>query len=175
MRLLGLDPGLRATGWGVIDVDGNSLHHVSDGTVRPAPNGALADRLSELYRGLVDVIEAFRPDAAAVEETFVSRNANSTMKLGQARGVVLLAPAHAGLPVAEYPANVVKKSLVGGGHAAKQQVAAMVRVLLPKCEILTSDAADALAVAICHAHHASTARRWDGPNGAAERARGVAL
>lgn len=162
MRLLGLDPGLRSTGWGVIDIDGNSLSHVSDGSVKPDVGAALSDRLAELYDGLRQVIETFHPDRAAVEETFVSRNASSTMKLGQARGVVLLAPALAGLPVAEYPANLIKKSVVGAGHAAKQQVSAMVRMLLPRCEIATSDAADALAVAICHAHHMATERRWDG-------------
>lgn len=160
MRLLGLDPGLRCTGWGVIDIDGNRLSHVSDGVVTPDNTGSLAERLAELYRGLTDVIELHRPDSAAVEETFVNRNPASTLKLGQARGVVMLAPAQAGLPVAEYSANLIKKSLVGSGHAAKQQVGAMVKMLLPASELATSDAADALAVAICHAHHLSTARRW---------------
>lgn len=160
MRFIGLDPGLRRTGWGVIDVDGNRLSHVSDGVVAPAGDATLAERLVELYRGLIAVIDAYRPDGAAVEETFVSRNPASTLKLGQARGVVLLAPAQAGLPVAEYPANLIKKSLVGGGHAAKRQVGAMVKMLLPQSELATPDAADALAVAICHAHHVATARRW---------------
>lgn len=160
MRLLGLDPGLRCTGWGIIDIDGNRLRHVSNGVVIPTDSGSLADRLAELYRGLVEVIESHRPDSAAVEETFVNRNPASTLKLGQARGVVMLAPAQAGLPVAEYSANLVKKSLVGSGHAAKQQVGAMVKMLLPTSELATADAADALAVAICHAHHLSTALRW---------------
>lgn len=163
MRLLGLDPGLRCTGWGVIEADGNALRHVANGVVRPDNDAPLADRLAALYRGLSEVIDTHRPDEAAVEETFVSRNAVSTLKLGQARGVVLLAPARAGLYVAEYPANLVKKSLVGAGHAAKQQIAAMVKVLLPACDVATADAADALAVAICHAHHMSTARRWRDP------------
>lgn len=160
IRLLGLDPGLRCTGWGIIDTDGNALSHVANGVVRPSSDAALADRLAELYHGLVEVIDTHRPAEAAVEETFVSRNAVSTLKLGQARGVVMLAPASAGLSVAEYPANLVKKSLVGAGHAAKQQIGAMVRVLLPACNVATADAADALAVAICHAHHMTTARRW---------------
>lgn len=159
IRLLGLDPGLRCTGWGVIDTDGNALSHVANGVIRPSHDASLADRLAELYHGLIEVIDTHRPDEAAVEETFVSRNAVSTLKLGQARGVVLLAPAGAGLAVAEYPANVVKKSIVGAGHAAKQQIGAMVRVLLPACAVATPDAADALAVAICHAHHMTTARR----------------
>ena len=163
MRLLGLDPGLRCTGWGVIEADGNALRHVANGEVRPDNDAPLADRLAALYRGLSEVIDTHRPDEAAVEETFVSRNAVSTLKLGQARGVVLLAPARAGLYVAEYPANLVKKSLVGAGHAAKQQIGAMVKVLLPACDVATADAADALAVAICHAHHMSTARRWRDP------------
>lgn len=163
IRLLGLDPGLRCTGWGIIDTDGNALRHVANGVVRPSTDASLADRLAELYHGLIEVIDTHRPAEAAVEETFVSRNAVSTLKLGQARGVVLLAPARAGLSVAEYPANLVKKSLVGAGHAAKQQIGAMVKVLLPACDVATADAADALAVAICHAHHMTTARRWRAP------------
>lgn len=167
MRLLGLDPGLRCTGWGVIEADGNRLGHVADGVVRPAEDAPLADRLTELFDGLAAVIARHRPHEAAVEETFVSRNAVSTLKLGQARGVVLLAPARAGLPVAEYPANLVKKSLVGTGHAAKEQIGAMVKVLLPGSDAATPDAADALAVAICHAHHRATARRWAAAGGVA--------
>jgi crossover junction endodeoxyribonuclease RuvC len=167
MRLLGLDPGLRVTGWGVVDVDGNRLSHVADGAIRTDGDAALAHRLAQLYAGLRGVIESWRPDAAAVEETFVNRNPASALKLGQARGIALLAPAEAGLPVAEYPANVVKKSLVGVGHAAKQQVDAMVRMLLPGCAAATTDAADALAVAICHAHHMTSQRRWSAPERAA--------
>ena len=159
MRLLGLDPGLRATGWGVIDVDGNRLRHVAHGTVRTADGGALAARLLELHNGLRAIIERYRPDTAAVEETFVNRNASSTLKLGQARGVVLLGPALAGVPIHEYAANLVKKSVVGTGHADKQQIVAMVGHLLPGSTATDTDAADALAVAICHAHHAATRER----------------
>jgi len=160
MRLLGLDPGLRVTGWGVIEAQNDRLHHIANGTVRSRNGNDLASRLSELFRGLTDVISVHAPDAAAVEETFVNTNRSSALRLGQARGVVLLAPALAGLPVTEYAANLVKKSLTGAGHADKTQVAAMVAHLLPEAAIDTLDAADALAVAICHAHHAETRRRW---------------
>src|ERR1700736_1067378 len=160
MRVLGLDPGLRHTGWGVIDVAGNRLSYVADGVARAPTDLPLADWLVVLFRQIIDVLERFRPDEAAVEETFVNKNAASTLKLGVARGVVLLAPAERGLPVAEYSANLVKKSVVGAGHAEKDQVQMMVRRLLPGCAIATPDAADALAVAICHAHHAGTMRFW---------------
>ena len=160
MRLIGLDPGLRKTGWGVIDVRGNRLSYVSDGVVTAPTDLTLAARLAALFEGLLEVVELYQPNEAAVEETFVNRNPASALKLGQARGVVLLAPAQAGLPVAEYPANVIKKSLVGAGHAQKDQVGAMVRMLLPSARAATEDAADALAVAICHAHHMATRRRW---------------
>ncbi|MEX2618002.1 MAG: crossover junction endodeoxyribonuclease RuvC [Alphaproteobacteria bacterium] len=159
MRLIGLDPGLRNTGWGIIDVDGNRLQHVADGTVRPAVNQDLAGRLRDLHEGLAQVLAEFAPDEAAVEETFVNKNAVSTLKLGEARGVVVLAPALAGLRVAEYSANRVKKSVVGAGHATKEQVQMMVGRLLPGCRFSSPDAADALAVAICHAHYAETDRR----------------
>jgi crossover junction endodeoxyribonuclease RuvC len=160
MRVLGLDPGLRHTGWGVIDVAGNRLSHVADGVVHAPVDLPLADRLVVLFHQVIDVIARFRPDEAAVEETFVNKNAASTLKLGVARGVVLLAPAERGLPVAEYSANLVKKTVVGAGHAEKAQVQMMVRRLLPGCAIATPDAADALAVAICHAHLAGTMRAW---------------
>ena len=153
MRLLGLDPGLRATGWGVIEASGNSLTHVADGTVRPPSEGTLAERLAALHHGLRRMIEELQPDEAAVEETFVNRNPASALKLGQARGVVLLAPAEAGLPVAEYAPNLVKKTVVGTGHAEKEQIRAMVKVLMPRATFNTDDAADALAIAICHAQH----------------------
>lgn len=156
MRVLGLDPGLRHTGWGVVDVSGNRLVHVADGTVDSDDKAALSDRLVQLHDGLVAVIDRFAPDEAAVEETFVNKNPTSTLKLGLARGVVLLVPARAGLAVAEYGANHVKKSVVGAGHAQKSQVQAMVRMLLPGANISSADAADALAVAICHAHHRQT-------------------
>jgi crossover junction endodeoxyribonuclease RuvC len=160
MRLLGLDPGLRHTGWGVIDADGNRLRHVADGVVHSHDGRALAERLVELFRALNDVLDRFAPAAAAVEETFVNKNPASTLKLGVARGVVLLVPAERGIPVHEYSANLIKKSVVGAGHADKAQVQMMVRRLLPGCEIASPDAADALAVAICHAHHAATRRAW---------------
>ena len=160
MKLLGLDPGLRITGWGVVEADGNNLSHIADGALKIDARGSLAERLAALYEGLQQVLDLHRPDEAAVEDTFVNRNPASALKLGQARGVVLLAPAAFGIPVAEYPANVVKKSVVGVGHADKRQIDAMVRMLLPGCAAATPDAADALAVAICHAHHMSTSRRW---------------
>jgi crossover junction endodeoxyribonuclease RuvC len=160
MRVLGLDPGLRHTGWGVIDVAGNRLTYVADGVVSAPVDLTLGERLVVLYRQIGEVLERFRPDEAAVEETFVNKNASSTLKLGVARGVVLLAPAERGLPVAEYSANLVKKSVVGAGHAEKTQVQMMVRRLLPGCTTMKADAADALAVAICHAHHAGTQHAW---------------
>src|SRR5215475_4079453 len=160
MRLVGLDPGLRHTGWGVIEVSGSRLRYVADGAVHTDGNRSLAERLVQLHEGLSEVIAAFRPDAAAVEETFVNKNPTSTLKLGLARGVVLLVPALFGLKVAEYPANLIKKSVVGAGHADKTQVQMMVRRLLPGCALESADAADALAVAICHAHHAATRRVW---------------
>ena len=158
MRLIGLDPGLRLTGWGVIDVDGNRLRHVAHGVVKVPADRSLAERLNELFEGVSAVIAEHRPIEAAVEETFVNANPASTLKLGQARGVVLVAPARAGLKVFEYAANLVKKSIVGAGHADKHQIAMMVGRLLPGV-VATADAADALAVAICHAHHRETARR----------------
>jgi crossover junction endodeoxyribonuclease RuvC len=160
MRLIGLDPGLRSTGWGVIDVDGNRLRHVAHGVVKVAGDRSLAERLNELFEGVAAIVATQQPLEAAVEETFVNVNPGSTLKLGQARGVVLLAPARAGLPVFEYAANLVKKSVTGAGHADKRQIAMMVGRLLPGAEA-TADAADALAIAICHAHHRATARRLE--------------
>ncbi|MBV8392819.1 MAG: crossover junction endodeoxyribonuclease RuvC [Alphaproteobacteria bacterium] len=158
MRLIGLDPGLRLTGWGVIDVEGNRLRHVAHGVIKVSVEGTLASRLNDLFDGIAAVIVEHRPLEAAVEETFVNVNPASTLKLGQARGVVLVAPARAGLPVFEYAANLVKKSVVGAGHADKRQIAMMVGRLLPGV-VATADAADALAIAICHAHHRATAKR----------------
>ena len=160
LRLLGLDPGLLHTGWGVIDVAGNRLSYVADGVVHSRGGRPLAERLVDLFRQIGDVIERFEPDAAAVEETFVNKNPASTLKLGVARGVVLLAPAERGIAVTEYSTNLVKKSVVGVGHAEKEQVQMMVRRLLPGCLADNPDAADALAVAICHAHHAQTQAAW---------------
>jgi crossover junction endodeoxyribonuclease RuvC len=158
MRLIGFDPGLRLTGWGVIEVDGNRLRHVAHGVIKVSVDGTLASRLDKLFEGVLATLAEHKPEEAAVEETFVNVNPASTLKLGQARGVVLLAPARAGLPVFEYAANLVKKSVVGAGHADKRQVAMMVGRLLPGVTA-TADAADALAIAICHAHHRATARR----------------
>jgi len=159
MRLIGFDPGLRNTGWGVIAVDGNRLKHVADGVVHTDAKLSLAERLVQLHAGLADVLARFKPDEAAVEETFVNTNAVSTLKLGQARGIALLVPASQGIPVSEYTPNLVKKTVVGSGHAAKEQIQMMVRTLLPGCEIKSADAADALAVAICHAHHRESRAR----------------
>lgn len=160
MRILGLDPGLTHTGWGVIDVAGNRLTHVADGRISSPASMNMAQRLARLDAALAEVIATYQPDCAAVEETFVNKNALSALKLGQARGVVLLAPARSGIEVAEYAANLVKKSVVGNGHAEKDQVAMMVRILLClKDERGSADAADALAVAICHAHHDNSLSR----------------
>ena len=159
MRVLGLDPGLGTTGWGVIAAEGSRLSHLASGFVETDAARPLAERLAQLHGALAGLIAAWRPDEAAVEETFVNRNPLSTLRLGQARGVVLLAPALAGIPVAEYQATAVKRAVVGQGHAAKQQVQAMVRMLLPGAAPGRADAADALAVAICHAHHRATAGR----------------
>ena len=161
MRVIGLDPGLRRTGWGVIDVEGSRLGHVANGVVESDQTRDLASRLVQLYEGLQRVLEAYGPVEAAVEATLVNKNPTSTLKLGVARGAVLLAPALFGLPVAEYLPMIVKKAVVGTGHAAKDQVAVMVRHLLPGVEIVSTDAADALAVAICHSHHTQTRRRWE--------------
>ncbi len=160
MRILGLDPGLQHTGWGVIDALGSRLVFVAAGTVDTDAKSPLAERLVEIHDGLRQVINGNDPTVAAVEETFVNKNPTSTLKLGLARGVVLLTPALYKLPVFEYPANLVKKSVVGAGHADKTQIQAMVRVLLPASSTQTADAADALAVAICHAHHLGTLSKW---------------
>lgn len=159
MRVLGLDPGLRVTGWGMIEMIDNRLRYLGDGTIRSDDKLSLAERLGQLHRGVLRVIADWSPDAAGVEQTFVNKNPESTLKLGQARGVVLLAPALAGLEVGEYAPTQVKQAVVGTGRAAKEQVGMMVRTLLPGCLVTSADAADALAVAICHAHHAATARR----------------
>lgn len=162
MRLLGIDPGLRTTGWGIIESRGNRLSYIADGVVRSTATLPLSQRLLQLYDGLAEVIETFAPNEAAVEETFVNKNGASTLKLGQARGIALLVPARFALPVAEYPANLVKKSVVGVGHADKGQIQMMVRTLLPSSLATSADAADALAIAICHAHH-RTAPGWTAP------------
>lgn len=160
MRLLGVDPGLRKTGWGIVEAMDGRLRHVANGTIASDGEFDTPARLVQLYDGILAVIERYAPQEAAVEETFVNKNPSSTLKLGLARGVALLAPARAGLKVTEYPTNLVKKAVVGVGHAGKEQIQAMVRHLLPGIEIDGADAADALAVAICHAHHAATYGRW---------------
>jgi crossover junction endodeoxyribonuclease RuvC len=157
--IIGLDPGLACTGWGVIAAEGNRLSHIANGQVRTDPKAPLAARLVRLEEELGRVIEAHAPAEAACEEIFLNENPQSTLKLGQARGVVLLAAARRGLPVGEYAARLVKKALVGTGAADKIQVHAMVQRLLPAAKIAGADAADALAVAITHAHHLATARR----------------
>jgi crossover junction endodeoxyribonuclease RuvC len=157
MIVLGLDPGLAATGWGIIDADRNRLRHIAHGTVKTQASQPLADRLAALYSGLEAVIAAHGCASAAIEEVFVNSNPQSTLKLGQARGVVMLAAARGGLPVAEYATRLVKKAIVGVGSADKVQVHAMVERLLPGVKVTGADAADALAVAIAHAHLATTA------------------
>lgn len=153
IRILGVDPGLRNTGWGVIDCVGSRLVFVACGRVRSDERLTLAQRLAQLHEGLAEVIAAHAPHEVAVEETFVNRDPQSALKLGQARGVALMTPARVGLPVAEYAANLVKKTVTGAGHAEKRQIALMVKVLLPRSDAESPDAADALAVAITHAQH----------------------
>lgn len=153
IRIIGIDPGLRRTGWGVVETLGNSLRFVASGTVRSDDKAALASRLRQLHDGLSAVLHEHMPHEAAVEATFVNKDATATLKLGQARGVAMLVPALAGLAVAEYAPNAVKKTVIGVGHGDKKQIHMMVRVLMPRASFDTDDAADALAIAICHAHH----------------------
>jgi crossover junction endodeoxyribonuclease RuvC len=157
IRIIGIDPGLRRTGWGVVESDGVRLVYVASGHVGSDKDETLAFRLREIFEGLSSVLASFAPREAAVEETFVNDNARATLKLGQARGIALLAPAMRGLKVAEYPPNLIKKSVVGAGHAEKKQVQAMVGFLLPKARFDSADEADALAIAICHANHRTSA------------------
>jgi crossover junction endodeoxyribonuclease RuvC len=153
IRILGIDPGLRRTGWGMVAIDGNRLSFLACGSLASDDKAALAARLLSIHDGLRRVVDEHAPDEAAVEATFVNKDATATLKLGQARGIAMLVPAIAGLPVAEYAPNLVKKTIVGAGHSDKVQIRMMVRVLLPKADPQTDDAADALAVALCHAHH----------------------
>ncbi|MEO3389180.1 crossover junction endodeoxyribonuclease RuvC [Mesorhizobium sp. CAU 1741] len=153
IRIIGIDPGLRRTGWGIVEAQANSLRFVAAGTVHSNGKADLASRLCELHDGLSAIVHGQRPDEAAVEQTFVNKDATATLKLGQARGIAMLVPALAGLPVAEYAPNAVKKAVIGVGHGDKKQIHMMVRVLMPKATFDTDDAADALAIAICHAHH----------------------
>jgi len=153
IRILGIDPGLRNTGWGVVESQGTSLRFVAAGTVKSNAKMDLASRLCQLHDGISDILHAHMPDEAAVENTFVNKDAGATLKLGQARGIALLVPARAGLKVAEYAPNAVKKAVIGVGHGSKEQIKLMVGMLLPKATYDSDDAADALAIAICHAHH----------------------
>jgi crossover junction endodeoxyribonuclease RuvC len=160
VRLLGIDPGLRFTGWGLIEVDGSRLRHRADGVIATDSAAPVPDRLRALHDALAALLAEHRPDEAAIEETYVNRNGTATLKLGYARGVALLAPALAGVSVTEYAAKSVKLAVVGTGGADKTQVQMMVRRLLPGAAITRADAADALAVAICHAHHRASRRAW---------------
>jgi crossover junction endodeoxyribonuclease RuvC len=153
IRIIGIDPGLRRTGWGIVEVAGNRLGFLGCGSVTTREQDGLAERLLVIHDGLSRILDEFKPDEAAVEATFVNKDAKATLKLGQARGIAMVVPARAGVPVAEYAPNVVKKSIVGAGHGDKTQVRMMIGVLLPKADPRTDDAADALAIAVTHAHH----------------------
>ena len=153
IRILGIDPGLRRTGWGMIEIAGNALGFLGCGSVTTDEHDALATRLLAIHDGLMRVLDEFRPDEAAVEQTFVNKDAKATLKLGQARGIAMVVPARAGVPVAVYAPNLIKKSIVGAGHGDKAQVRMMIGVLLPKADPGSDDAADALAIAVTHAHH----------------------
>jgi crossover junction endodeoxyribonuclease RuvC len=161
IRIIGIDPGLRNTGWGVIAQEGSRLTYVADGALHSDGDLSLAERLLQLHSQLLGILREFEPDEAAVEETFVNTDARATLKLGQARGVLMLAPAMLKIPVSEYAPNTVKKAVVGAGHAEKDQVKHMVKLLLPKAQMRTADSTDALAVAICHAHYRGPQRLAD--------------
>ncbi|MDA0362322.1 MAG: crossover junction endodeoxyribonuclease RuvC [Proteobacteria bacterium] len=160
MRILGIDPGLRKLGWGVININGSRITHIANGTCK-SDGIDLATRLLSLYTQLTEVVEDFKPEAAAVEKTFINKDGENSLKLGQARGIAMLVPAKAGLAVGEYAPNSIKKSVVGVGHADKNQVDHMVRMQLPGVQILGPDAADALAIALCHAFHLSSGSRLE--------------
>lgn len=162
VRIVGLDPGLRITGWGIIEKDGTNIRYIAHGRVASIESTFLAERLQSIYQGLEDIMKQFSPEEAAVEETFVNMNPRSTLKLGMARGVVLLAPALHKIPVYEYTPTQVKKSVVGAGRADKNQISFMVQRLLPRCGPVSLDAADALAVALCHAHHQAFLHKTSG-------------
>ena len=153
VRIIGIDPGLRNTGWGVIEQDGQRLSYVADGSVHSDVEAGLPERLLQIHTQLLAVLREYGPDEAAIEETFVNKDARATLKLGQARGVAMLAPITLGILVSEYAPNAIKKSVVGTGHADKEQVKHMVKLLLPRAVMRTADSTDALAIAICHAHH----------------------
>lgn len=153
IRILGLDPGLTRTGWGIIDCTPNTLMYVAHGVIVTAPSTPLSTRLCALHQGILDVVQTYSPQQASVEEIFLNKNPHSTLKLGMARGVVLLAPASQGLLIREYSPNTIKKTVVGTGHAQKTQISYMLTYLLPQAGPVKADAADALAIAICHAYH----------------------
>jgi crossover junction endodeoxyribonuclease RuvC len=157
IRILGIDPGLRRTGWGMVEIAGNRLSFLGCGSVTTRDDDPLAARLLAIHDGLMRVLDDFRPDEAAVEATFVNRDAKATLKLGQARGIAMVVPARAGVPVAEYAPNMVKKSIIGAGHGDKAQIRMMIGVLLPRADPSSDDAADALAIAVTHAHHRQSA------------------
>lgn len=159
MRVMGIDPGLRNMGWGIIDVAGPRISHVANGICRSASSDDLATRLLSLFDQLTAIVTTYSPDCAAVEQTFVNKDAVATLKLGQARSVALLVPARAGLPIGEYAPNAVKKTVVGVGHAAKQQVEHMIKLQLPGAKLEGPDAVDALAIAITHSYHAQSSSR----------------
>ena len=159
-RVIGIDPGLQHCGWGIVEISGNQLSAIASGTISPKAKAGTAHRLQVIFAELCRAIETHMPDCAAVEESFMHNNAASAIKLGMARGMALLAPAHMGLEVSEYSARSVKKSIVGNGAADKNQIGFMVRRLLPQCEIADEHAADALAIAICHAHTANAEKQW---------------
>ncbi|WP_455476901.1 crossover junction endodeoxyribonuclease RuvC [Bartonella sp. B41] len=160
IRIIGIDPGLRRTGWGVVDISGNRLQFVASGTLSSDAQRDLSFRLCQIYNGLSGVLHKFMPHEAAVEHVFVNKDAMATLKLGQARAIALLVPAQANLPVFEYAPNKVKKSVIGVGHGDKEQIHMMVKVLLPQAEFDSSDAADALALAICHSSHRTGISRY---------------
>jgi crossover junction endodeoxyribonuclease RuvC len=153
VRIIGLDPGLRHTGWGIIEAEGTRLSYVADGAVHSVNDDDLATRLLQIHQQVLAIFDEYKPDEAAIEETFVNKDARATLKLGQARGVVMLAPVMRKIGVAEYAPNLIKKTVVGNVHAEKDQVKHMVKVLLPRAELKTADSTDALAIAICHAQH----------------------
>lgn len=162
MRILGIDPGLVKTGWGIIESEGHNLRFIACGTIKPNKNNLLPNRLKVIDEEMEKVIKQFNPDTAAIEETFVNKNPASALKLGLARGVAMVVPARIGLEVGEYPANLVKKSVVGAGKAGKDQIGMMIRTLLPTSGDIKEDEADALAVAICHAHHFISRQKFGG-------------
>lgn len=159
MRILGIDPGLNKTGWGIIEYNNNALSYVASGVITSAVNLSMAERLCTIDTELSKIIALYKPETSAIEETFINKSGSSSLKLGMARGVAFLAPARAGIDVGEYSANHIKKSVVGAGHADKKQIQMMVKVLLPRADFKSADAADALAIAICHAHNQEIKRK----------------